>query len=560
MQTTFEATRIMANDHDNAIDVPSFAIEYAGMFLLYIGFLVIYRNELLMAQVFWGGVTLYTAGYGVFALGYFLQWSDGMSTKLGSLPLETAGSALFTLGSVFLVVVAEPPWTEGVCIGKDSHGEGQGGAQRTWATWACDVFIGTPRVWHGCILFLIGSLCFLGGCVLQQVADVEDSDLIGTLFQLGIFTFVIGRLFFVIDAMTAIKQGKEFRYGGNATYMTNTAAYILICLRLFRFMKEAHLRVLDKTSANQPEDTALPPLPGGPWRRKAMRNADGEWGTVSRKKGAQCFTLRAKLLQPDNTYKLRTATFLAHETFRNEDGVFRPGRCAGGMSLSNRHILNMAQFFDSIDFGGNGFINASDLHRVVTTLGDHATLEDMESVVLGLDLDAGHCTGGVLAIDFPEFLMLCSTALTGDCDKELDLAWSALDPDRSGDCDTQELLNIMRGIGLDNVEDDAARLGITATANVKETAAEFIRHEGLNGRFDKQSFLELMQHGSRPHAGMPRLARSASRLVPAMSQTSLRFSAPDFDVNAPSHRSSVDVGDTSKLLIKGDTQLYMTGP
>ena len=84
MQTTFEATRIMANDHDNAIDVPSFAIEYAGMFLLYIGFLVIYRNELLMAQVFWGGVTLYTAGYGVFALGYFLQWSDGMSTKLDS--------------------------------------------------------------------------------------------------------------------------------------------------------------------------------------------------------------------------------------------------------------------------------------------------------------------------------------------------------------------------------------------------------------------------------------------------------------------------------------------
>ena len=96
-----------------------------------------------------------------------------------------------------------------------------------------------------------------------------------------------------------------------------------------------------------------------------MRNADGEWGTVSRKKGAQClisafitpcaelfyqgaqcFTLRAKLLQPDNTYKLRTATFLAHETFRNEDGVLRPGRCAGTMSLSNRHILNMVSCSD----------------------------------------------------------------------------------------------------------------------------------------------------------------------------------------------------------------------
>ena len=210
MQTTFSSAKYNEPATGDRVYTPWGSVSNLTLCALYCGFFIIYKDDLSSAKLYWAGVLLYTVGYFTFGLSGALTWTEHDDASVMQ-HANLLGSIFFTIGSVCLVIPSTPPW------GDQKY--------RPAGTWL-DFFLGPPRIWWGSCLFLIGSICFWAG---SQIFIDGDPDALGMpMFQIGIITFVPGRIFFLWDALTAIKAGREFRYAGTAAHVKDVSASIRI--------------------------------------------------------------------------------------------------------------------------------------------------------------------------------------------------------------------------------------------------------------------------------------------------------------------------------------------
>jgi len=423
-------------------------------------------------------------GYACFSLSSFLSWFE-TDTGLESKALAIAASALFTGGSVVLLYYATPPW------GSKTY-------KPDCSDPISDVLFGAPRVWHGCFMFLVGSILFTAGAIFDYMGYVGTPI---NCYQAGITVFVPGRIFFLVDAIAAIKNGTEFRYGGTTDHVYDAAAALTIGLRMFNALEEAHMKLRGTKTEVKNLVTGFidkGATPKGSWRVKAVKNQDGKHGTVTLSENGLTATLKANIKQPDGSVQEKKTTFTNEmDTFTIVNGEFKSGCSSGKGSLTTKQIVDLCEVFDLFDYSGTGLLNAVDLYSLVKAVGvaDDVTLDDLKKVVKDLDFDGGRNTkdeNGVpqIGLDFPEFLILATTALDGyNCHAELRGAWNNLDKDGDGHASRLELKALIVAMGFD--EPDEAHLNVL----IKHIGSIRGSERDENPELTKEDFYFLMTGG-----------------------------------------------------------------
>eukprot|EP00658_Telonema_sp_P-2_P025369 TRINITY_DN20216_c0_g1_i2.p1 TRINITY_DN20216_c0_g1~~TRINITY_DN20216_c0_g1_i2.p1 ORF type:complete len:613 (+),score=172.64 TRINITY_DN20216_c0_g1_i2:126-1841(+) len=441
----------------DVVATPFSALSNMVLCVLYAGFIILYRGDAICAlsrcspgwtaDVYYLGVEAYFVGYGVFGVNSMLSWAnrdyDGEYDPEDIKLLTFIGSILFLVGSGLLVWAATPPWGS-----KDYKPDCAAG----WE----ELLLGPPRIWYGCFCFLVGSVLFVVASIHDRWNEPNESaDTETRLWQAGILMFIPGRLFFLADAIYAIREGIEFRYGGSATYVDKVESAIAISLNLFKALRIASQRVELATQQNTcaiaraKQDAKVLGLPGGSWKRKAKRDGSGRLGEVSRTdEGAHVLTA---CLLDDQTgeYRQVEQMFEEFDTFTVVGGEFVKG-CSAGLAFSTtRDVIDMCDLYDELDFSGTGMLGAIDVHRLTQALGQDATLEQIEKVVDDLDQDGGLLSDGKKGIDFPEFMMLTSVQVDPHKHRiNLDKAWKKLDADGNGFTSKKEFVQLLSDLGM----------------------------------------------------------------------------------------------------------------
>jgi len=191
MQTTFLAAKFCEPGSGDRVATPYAAFSNYLLFVLYAGyFFVGGKREVLSAPaLYFGGLGLYTLGYLAFGCANHVKWIQGDAHFTINV-FDVMGGALFAGGSTFLLVLAIPPW-------KSSKGY-----TPDWTFPVSDVLFGAPCVWHGSLMFLIGSLLFFKGAVMDLAGQFDSLP----FYQIGVLVFVLGRCLFLAGAIRDVSR------------------------------------------------------------------------------------------------------------------------------------------------------------------------------------------------------------------------------------------------------------------------------------------------------------------------------------------------------------------
>jgi len=151
---------------------------------------------------------------------------------------------------------------------------------------------------------------------------------------------------------------------------------------------------------------------------------------------------------------------------------------AAKRGLSNEEVKEYREAFKMFDEDGDGTITTKELGRVMETLGQKPTEQELRDMINEVDSD------GNGEIDFDEFLDLLMKKLDGsggDPEQEMREAFRIFDKDNNGTIDKEELKEVMAQLG-ENLTDQ----------EVEQMMAE--ADEDGNGEIDFKEFKKMMGH------------------------------------------------------------------
>merc|ERR1712166_1136167 len=206
--------------------------------VLYFNYLYLYRDN--FSRIWLGDATdatavekltsvnyliatiLFAIGYGIFGMGYAFSWDNEQEggTWDGDLiwDMFIAGSALFTVASVFGLFNATKPWNF-----KISH----------WS----DLLFGTEELtWHGYTFFLVGSACFWWG---SHVGKDGEALLSQELFETGYILFLCGATVFMLSVVIGHYSGQRVIFGGSTAAMPEIREVLNIGLKFAEGFRKA---------------------------------------------------------------------------------------------------------------------------------------------------------------------------------------------------------------------------------------------------------------------------------------------------------------------------------
>mmetsp|Transcript_29296 Transcript_29296/g.32542 ORF Transcript_29296/g.32542 Transcript_29296/m.32542 type:complete len:151 (+) Transcript_29296:91-543(+) len=115
--------------------------------------------------------------------------------------------------------------------------------------------------------------------------------------------------------------------------------------------------------------------------------------------------------------------------------------------LSKEQIEELKEAFALFDQDGNGMISKEELGKVMKSLGQEPTSEQLDQMINEVDKDNSG------TIEFDEFLQLMAKQMTkGDLQDELREAFKAFDQNGDGKISKAELKKVMEGLG-ENLSD-----------------------------------------------------------------------------------------------------------
>jgi len=117
------------------------------------------------------------------------------------------------------------------------------------------------------------------------------------------------------------------------------------------------------------------------------------------------------------------------------------------MAVTDKKFLEeLKEAFEIFDKNKDGSISVSELEKILKSLGEKATRDEVKQMVAKVDKD------GDGNISFDEFVALMATAKSSS-DAEMRQAFDVFDSDHSGKISREELRQVMKTLG-ENVTED----------------------------------------------------------------------------------------------------------
>jgi len=479
VQTTVTTSKMIgpSSGADDFVSGPYNLVTNALYFLFYLAFYFIYYDELFTAPMYYfGGIGTYIAGYFTYTGYYFFAvYCKEIVTEV-NMSLHIFGAGLFAVGSLILLKNSVSPFRSDdftPVLSKPLTG----------------IIFGPPCTWHGCNAFLLGSLAFLSGG-LMDISEIEGSMM---WYQLGIVLYLIGRIFFLVSGLKALYSHEEFRYGGNNHHCEKIKGTLNMGMQLYRLLRDSRhdddengtcfgddidgsaFSVMGKRLSNVK-------LPSGSWVRKA-KLVHGRPGYVTVGENGD-HVLHAILRKNDGSFMRSSTPFLKNDSFTAIDGQFMEGFSAGSCFLSRKAIIDLCGMFEELDVEGCGYICAQDLGSFLEQMGHDPLSQDaLEAIVRDLNLkedsDYGNC-----GLSFPEFLLLMTSNNIRIGEAQRDQLWNRMDLDGNGSIDVDEFLDFVRGLKMFSVDRKA----------VKEFMSRYASNTDEMG---KQEFYALISDDAR---------------------------------------------------------------
>jgi Ca2+-binding EF-hand superfamily protein len=455
------------------------------------------------ADVFAYATWVYLAGYGVFGTGALMSWrNDQYDGDYGTDTIKDcnfAGSVLFTIGSLLYCIAAVKPWPN-----KDYSPSCED---------SVDEFVfGKARIFYGGFCFLAGSVLFCFAAAHGRWDDpYQDVDVELDLWQTGILFYVLGRWFFLFDAIYAVRAGKEARYGGSGQYLDDLQSAMSIAFRLTKSFRTASERV-HKRSRNQAAiDSGVPEkrpevskldLPGGSWKRKAVTNSDTQQTGRVEFDGKQNI-LVCEFEHPKTKAKQTIRQpFVLWDTFTpkfdEENGAPAKWRleqgCTAGLGClaTTGEIIDLCDFFDELDFSATGMLTAPDLHILTDAIGQNLSVDKVEKLVRDLDQDGGEDSEGKVGLDFIEFMAVFKAKLDPKMHRHnMQKAWKKVNADNNEFVTKKEFEELICALmGVDYSKNKAHVDAVT------DEFFEMYNHEGTchadGGSMTKAQFFDIL--------------------------------------------------------------------
>jgi len=118
-----------------------------------------------------------------------------------------------------------------------------------------------------------------------------------------------------------------------------------------------------------------------------------------------------------------------------------------------RRLQDLRRAFDLFDTDGSGTISPLELARVMRSLGQNPTKQEINEMMSGFDENSDG------EIDFDEFLKLYAGSMNSADDEEF-IAWAfeAFDKDNSGKLSADEIRDVIRCMGDELTEEEVAEI------------------------------------------------------------------------------------------------------